>query len=117
MARLMVAWLMLVALTLGPVPPARATGGVPGIEGGFVICHADPGSPAPAPAKAPGHASDCQLCMICHPAMAQALPVDTTGLAIPAPVTARPLAWVPPAIGPPRFVRDATPPTGPPASI
>ncbi len=123
--RLLVAVLVLFAQVTAaasmPYTQTAAREDLAALLDGQAICHADgpedPGQPAPGPLNHPGHAHDCALCPACHLAAAPALiaPGDPL-LLLPFLASMGMAAPPPPATGPPRGVRSAASPRGPPNS-
>ena len=125
----------MVALTLrllwpGVSTPAEAGGthALPAeLIGEIPICHSGAAEPLatqpatqpptqpPTQPKMPAH--DCALCPVCQAAAGPALLPDFVWRAAPLPAVADGTTWHPPSTGPPRPVRYAARPRGPPAPL
>ena len=101
-------------------PAAQAE--VAALFGGQFICHSDgaqgTGPGTSTPYQPPGQQHDCALCPACHLAAAPMLAApDGATLLAPMVVPVGQPSLLPPATGPPRPLRYAAHPRGPPGHL
>ncbi len=100
-----------------PMPQDANAGKLAALLGPQVICHINDALGVPDRQAPSGHGHDCVLCPVCQIATAPAL-IQPSAAILPSPnlVDTAHAAPLPLPTAPPRLVRYATSPRGPPAS-